>query len=93
MAADAMTWEINPERIKLVEQAADTLEHVLQKNIRPLDIVTKQAIDNAFILDLAMGGSTNTILHTLALACEAGIDYPIKRMKKIELNNEMKYTE
>ena len=80
MDPKAMTWQINPERIKLVEQAADTLEQALLNNIRPLDIVTKQAIDNAFILDLAMGGSTNTILHTLALACEAGIAYPIKRL-------------
>jgi dihydroxy-acid dehydratase len=81
--AKAMTWQINPERIKLVEQAADTLENALESGIRPLDIVTKQAIDNAFILDLAMGGSTNTILHTLALACEAGIAYPIKRLNQL----------
>ena len=78
-----MTWVINPERIRLVEQAADTLEHVLLNNIRPLDIVTKASLDNAFILDMAMGGSTNTILHTLALACEAGISYPLKRLNQL----------
>ncbi len=78
-----MTWQINPERIKLVEQAAETLEYVLKNNIRPLDIVTPEAIDNAFILDLAMGGSTNTVLHTLALAREAGIDYPLERINKL----------
>ena len=78
-----LTWAINPERIKLVERAADTLEYVLKNNIRPLDIVTKEAIDNAFILDLAMGGSSNTVLHTLALACEAGIAYPLKRINKL----------
>ncbi len=77
------SWRINPERIKLVEQAADTLENALLNNIRPLDIVTRKAIDNAFILDLAMGGSTNTILHTLALACEAGIRYPIQRLNQL----------
>jgi dihydroxy-acid dehydratase len=74
------TWEINPERIKLVESAADTIGRLLRDNIRPLDIVTKESIDNAFILDLAMGGSTNTVLHTLALAHEAGIAYPFKRI-------------
>lgn len=78
-----MTWAINPERIRLVERAADTLEYVLKNKIRPLDIVTPQAIDNAFILDLAMGGSTNTVLHTLALACEAGISYPLERINKL----------
>ena len=78
-----MTWEINPERVKLVERAADTLEYVLKNRILPLDIVTKEAIDNAFILDLAMGGSSNTVLHTLALACEAGIAYPLERINKL----------
>ena len=49
----------------------------------PSDIVTKDSIDNAFILDLAMGGSTNTVLHTLALAQEAGINYPVKRINEL----------
>lgn len=73
-------YEINPERIKLVEKAADVIDFLIKNKIRPLDIVTKESIDNAFILDLAMGGSTNTILHTLALAYEAGIKYPLKRI-------------
>jgi len=81
--AKKTSWEINPERIKLVEQAADTLENAILNAIRPLDIVTKASLDNAFILDLAMGGSSNTILHTLALACEAGIRYPIQRLNQL----------
>jgi dihydroxy-acid dehydratase len=76
-------WEINPERLKLIDKVADTIESLLKHNIRPLDIVTKDAIDNAFILDLAMGGSTNTILHTLALASEAGIAYPLSRINEL----------
>ncbi len=81
--AKKTSWAINPDRIKLVEQAADTLESAILNNIRPLDIVTKDSLDNAFILDLAMGGSSNTILHTLALACEAGIRYPIQRLNQL----------
>ncbi len=76
-------WEINPKRIKLVERAAETIDSLIKKNVRPLDIVTKASIDNAFILDLAMGGSTNTVLHTLALAEEAGIRYPLKRINQL----------
>ena len=38
------------------------------------------AIDNAFILDMAMGGSTNTVLHTLAIAHETGVDYDLERI-------------
>ncbi|MCM8775841.1 MAG: dihydroxy-acid dehydratase [Candidatus Omnitrophica bacterium] len=80
---DTYTWEINPRRMRLVEQAADTIVDLLKKNIRPLDILTTEAIDNGFILDLAMGGSTNTILHGLALAREAGILYPLERINSL----------
>ena len=75
--------QLNPERIALCQQAAKTLKTCLDKNIRPLDIVTAAAIDNAFMLDMAMGGSTNTVLHTLALASEAGIDYDLKQINAI----------
>jgi len=50
---------------------------------RPRDIVTRDAIDNAFILDMAMGGSTNTVLHTLAIAHEAGIAYDLDRINEL----------
>ena len=52
-------------------------------DIKPRDIVTIEAIDNAFAFDMAMGGSTNTVLHTFALAHEAGIEYPIERINEI----------
>ena len=45
--------------------------------------MTKEAIDDAFALDMAMGGSTNTVLHTLAIAREAGIDYDLKDINEI----------
>ncbi len=78
-----MEWEINPDRVKFVEKAADVIERMMDKKILPRDIVTKESIDNAFILDLAMGGSTNTVLHTLALAQEAGIKYPLERVNEL----------
>ena len=49
----------------------------------PRDIVTVDALDNAFALDMAMGGSTNTILHALAIAHEAGISYDLNRINAI----------
>src|SRR5690606_15636244 len=51
--------------------------------IRPRDIITKEAIDDAFALDMAMGGSTNTVLHTLAIANEAGIEYDLEDINRI----------
>ncbi|MCV5197889.1 dihydroxy-acid dehydratase, partial [Escherichia coli] len=44
---------------------------------------TEEAIDDAFALDMAMGGSTNTVLHTLALAQEAGLDYDMNRIDAV----------
>ncbi|MCZ2079519.1 MAG: dihydroxy-acid dehydratase [Bryobacteraceae bacterium] len=75
--------ELNPERIELTRRAARTLKSCLDNNVRPLDIVTRQALDNAFVLDMAMGGSTNTVLHALALAHSAGIDYRLDRLNEI----------
>ena len=48
-----------------------------------MDIITEKSIDNAFVLDMAMGGSTNTILHTLAVANEAGIKYDLERINAV----------
>jgi dihydroxy-acid dehydratase len=75
--------EMNPERIELVKRAARALKDCLENDLRPLDIVTQQALDNAFVLDMAMGGSTNTILHGLALAHSAGIQYDLNRLNEI----------
>ena len=71
------------ERHKLVRQAARCLMDLVEKQIRPRDIVTKETLDDAFALDMAMGGSTNTVLHTLAIANEAGIDYDLKEINEI----------
>ncbi|MGL6194306.1 MAG: dihydroxy-acid dehydratase, partial [Thermoguttaceae bacterium] len=51
--------------------------------ILPRDIITKESVDNAMILDLAMGGSSNTVLHLLAIANEAGLNYSMKRFNEL----------
>lgn len=72
-----------PERDQLACDAAHALMHLIQENITIRQIVTAEAIDDAFALDMAMGGSTNTVLHTLALAYEAGVDYPLARINTV----------
>ncbi|MCC3375628.1 dihydroxy-acid dehydratase [Cohnella sp. REN36] len=74
---------VAPERKDFVRKSAMQLMELIQKDIKPRDIVTLDSIDNAFALDMAMGGSTNTVLHTLALAHEAGIEYPIERINEV----------
>jgi dihydroxy-acid dehydratase len=54
-----------------------------RRNVRFRDIVTPEAIDNAMALDVAMGGSTNTVLHVLALARESELDYPVARFNEV----------
>ncbi len=72
-----------PEREALAKQAATQIMTLIERDIKPRDIVTAEAIDDAFALDMAMGGSTNTVLHTLALANEAGVDYPLERINSV----------
>jgi dihydroxy-acid dehydratase len=74
---------ISPERDKLYEAAGKQIIKLIEKDIKPLDIITQQSIDNAFVLDMAMGGSTNTVLHALAVANEAGIKYDLERINSI----------
>jgi len=74
---------VAPERREFVKKSAAQLMELIKKDIKPRDIVTLDSIDNAFALDMAMGGSTNTVLHTLALAHEAGIEYPIERINEV----------
>jgi dihydroxy-acid dehydratase len=74
---------VSPERHTLARNAATQLLVLLRNNIRFRDIVTSQAIDNAMALDVAMGGSTNTVLHVLALAREAGLNYPVSRFNEV----------
>lgn len=71
------------KRKELIREAAHHLIRMIKEDIKPRDIITKEAIDDAFALDMAMGGSTNTVLHTLAIAHEAGIDYNLEDINKI----------
>ncbi len=72
-----------PEREALAKKAATQVLTLLERDLKPRDIITAEAIDDAFALDMAMGGSTNTVLHTLALANEAGVDYPLERINAV----------
>jgi len=70
-------------RRELYRAAAFQVIELIRRDIKPLDIVTRAAIDNALALDMAMGGSTNTVLHVLAIAQEAGIAYDMRRMDSL----------
>ena len=62
------------QRIKLAKHAGMKIMELLEKNIRPRDILTEQAFMNALTVDMALGCSTNTMLHLPAIAHEAGVE-------------------
>lgn len=66
------------ERIKLAKHAGMAVMEMYRKNIRPRDIMTKDAIMNALTVDMALGCSTNSMLHLPAIAHEVGFDFDIK---------------
>ena len=73
-----------PARRDLWKKAATrVVEMAKAEGPKPRDLITLASIDNAFALDMAMGGSTNTVLHTLAIAHEAGIAYDLDRINAI----------
>jgi dihydroxy-acid dehydratase len=74
---------LSDERNTLADRAASLILQLIEKDITPRKIVTQDALDDAFALDMAMGGSTNTVLHTLAIANEAEIDYPLQRINDV----------
>jgi dihydroxy-acid dehydratase len=74
---------VSKEREHLYRRAARQILELVKRDIKPRDIATIEAFDNAIALDVAMGGSTNTVLHTLAVAREAGIEYDIDRIDEI----------
>lgn len=71
------------ERHRLIKEAAHHLVRMVKEDIKPRDIITKETIDDAFALDMAMGGSTNTVLHTLAIAHEAEIEYDVRDINEV----------
>ena len=70
-------------RVHLARKAGEQIMTLLAKNIRPRDIVNQQSLENAFVVDMALGGSTNTVLHLPAIASEAGIKFPLKKINAI----------
>lgn len=74
---------IDSRRELLAKLAAKQMMQLVKDDIKPSDILSRESFLNAFALDLAMGGSTNTILHTLAVANEAGIEFDLSELNTL----------
>jgi dihydroxy-acid dehydratase len=71
---------VHAARVVLAKQAGMQVMKLLDCNIRPRDILTHAAFSNAFAVDMALGGSTNSVLHLLAIAHEAGVRIPLHEL-------------
>ena len=83
LPGSASVLAIDKQRDNYYREAAFRLIDMVRKDLKPRDIVTRDTFDNALALDMAMGGSTNTILHTLAVAQEAGVSFDLARIDAI----------
>ena len=74
---------VDARRIGLAREAGRQIMELLARGICPCDIITHEAVENAFIVDMALGGSTNSVLHIMAIAYEAGIEFTLSEINKI----------
>ena len=74
---------VDARRKQLAIEAGRQVMELLASDIRPRDIINRDSIHNAFTVDMALGGSTNSILHLMAVAHEAGIDFPLLMINEI----------
>jgi dihydroxy-acid dehydratase len=74
---------VQARRLELAYEAGQQVMEVIAKNIRPKDIIAADSIYNAFAVDMALGGSTNSVLHLTAIAHEIGVDFPLSWLNEI----------
>lgn len=83
LATHALRWELFEAAGKRIVSMAQQYYLEGDKSVLPREIATFEAFENAMILDIAMGGSTNTVLHILAMAQEAGVDFTMKDIDRL----------
>jgi dihydroxy-acid dehydratase len=83
LAGNGTIPAVDARRRQLAEEAGQQIMELLARDTRPRDIIDKDSICNAFAVDMALGGSTNSILHFMAVAHEAGIDFSLSMINEI----------
>ena len=69
---------VDPRREQLAFESGEAVVNLVKNNIKPSDLITRESIENGIVTAMAMGGSTNVVLHLLAIAYEAGIELDIE---------------
>ncbi len=74
---------VDARRFQLAKKAGQQVMELLADDLHPRDIINKDSIHNAFAVDMALGGSTNSVLHLMAVAHEAGVDFSLSVVNQI----------
>jgi len=74
---------ISAKKRRIAQASGERVVELVKKNIKPLDILNNKSMQNAITVDMALGGSSNTVLHLMAIANEAGLKLDLKTFDKI----------
>ncbi|MHA1362884.1 MAG: dihydroxy-acid dehydratase, partial [Candidatus Freyarchaeota archaeon] len=74
---------VDARRLRVAKQSGMQIMKLLEQDIKPRDIMTYEAFENAIRVDMALGGSTNTVLHLPAIASQVGVDIPLELFDRI----------
>ncbi|KAM0720264.1 hypothetical protein Q7P37_004400 [Cladosporium fusiforme] len=83
LPGSSSTPATSPAKMRECHKAAEAIKICMERNIRPKDCLTKTAFENALVMMMALGGSTNGVLHTLAMAGTAGVDLTLDDFQKV----------
>ncbi len=83
LPGDASLPAVDPNKVEEARQAGRAILRLLEEDIRPRDLLTRRAFENAITVVLALGGSTNAVLHLMAIAYEAGVDLTLDDFDRI----------
>ncbi len=87
LGGNGTTPAVEAGRIRLGKDTGGKIMELLAQNILPLDIVNGDSIRNALVVDMALGGSTNSVLHLMALAHEAGVGFPLSAVNEVSASS------
>ncbi|MFH1355050.1 MAG: dihydroxy-acid dehydratase [Candidatus Omnitrophota bacterium] len=79
----ATALAVSAKKRRIAQASGERIVELVKKNITPRKIITQKSLENAIVVDMAMGGSSNTVLHLMAIANEAGVKLDLKTFDKI----------
>ncbi|MDG6222140.1 MAG: dihydroxy-acid dehydratase [Candidatus Bathyarchaeota archaeon] len=83
LTGSATPVAVSAQRMRIAKETGERIVSMIKEDLKPKDILTANAFKNAIMVDMALGGSTNTVLHVTAIANEAGVDLPLSMFDKL----------